>query len=290
MNSWYFVDKILAKDIALKRSPECKVAQILYIPKNLNNIDISNLPENYLFKANHGSGSVVKITDGRIVSESRNVSKKIDNSNGGEVTISWFAKRAKRWTSRIYDWGRQKQYIPIVPRVFFEEYLEDFKEFRCFCFDGKVRFIMIDTVDSGSIKSTLYDRDWKRINATWQDPAGLDVPKPKNLAKIISIVDKLAADIDFVRVDTFVKGADVYFSEFTFTPNGGEGSIKPHEIDMLFSSFWTYDMSEQYELKIPSGIKKLSNKSKMYLAFNIHAKVLTRGAKHFLRKSTNFVE
>ena len=275
MNSWYFADKILAKDIARQRAPECKVARILQIPK-LQDIDINTLPKSYVFKANHGSGSYIKVNDGRNV------------KTGEKVTNSMLINEGKQWLSRIFHWGKEKQYIPIVPRVFFEEYLIGFQEFRCFCFDGAARFIMVDSARSGEIKSSIYDRGWNRIHAQWRDPAGSDIAKPKNLRKLINTVDKLAADIDFVRIDVYAKENDIYFGEFTFTPNSGRGSINPPEYDKLWGSYWTSNMAERLELKIPKGVKKISMSSRLYMKTYMNASLLFRGGIYALKKYGNF--
>ena len=274
MNSWYFADKILAKDIARQRAPECKTARILQIPEKLQDIDIRTLPKDYVFKANHGSGWYIKVKDGRNV------------STGENVTNSILIEAAKDWLSRICSWGNEKQYIPITPRIFFEEYLGEIQEVRCFCFDGAVKFIMVDIALSGAIKSTIYDRNWKRIHAQWRDPRGSDIAKPKNLPKLIRIADELAAGIDFVRIDMYIKGNDVYFGEFTFTPNGGQGSITPLEFDRLWGSYWTHDMAKELELKIPTGVKKISS-SRLYMNVHMNASVLVRGVKYALRKCRN---
>ncbi len=270
-NSWIFADKILAKDIALQRAPGCKVNKIIYMPKNLDDIDISKLPENYIFKANHGSGWLVKVKDGK------------DVHTGEKITNELLIRYAKNWLGKIYGHGHEKQYLLIEPQVFFEEYLEEFSEFRFFCFDGKVRFIMIDTETPEGTKSTIYDVDWNRIKAHWRDPEGAEVKKPKNLAKFIHIVEKLALDIDFIRIDMYVKGNDIYFGEFTFTPNAGGARINPPEFDMLWGNFWTHDMSDIKELKVPHGAGHLSISSKIHASTRMKSRIFA----HKIKKALN---
>lgn len=273
MNSWHFVDKISAKDIAKKRAPECKVAKILNIPKSIENI--KSLPKDYVFKANHGSKWVIKVKNGKNV------------ATGEPMTDQILKEKSKDWLSRICGWGNEKQYIPITPKVFFEEFLNDITEFRCFCFEGKLKLIMVDVENNGKVKSTLYDRDWKRVHAHWRDPEGSDIKKPKNLPKIIRVVERLAKDIDFIRIDIYLKGDDIYFGEFTFTPNGGSVPIHPQRFDKLFGSYWTRDMAENEELKVPTGTKRLTKGSTLYIDICISIELLFKKVR---RKITRAVQ
>jgi hypothetical protein len=250
-NSWLFADKILAKDIALQRAPECKVNKIIYVSNKPEDIDIAKLPKDYIFKANHGSGWLLKIRDG------------LNVRTGEKVTNEILRDYAKKWTGQMYRHGTERQYSLIEPRVFFEEYLEDFMEFRLFCFNGKVKFFMIDVSDSDGTRTTIYDTGWNRIHAHWLDPEGTEISEPNNFSKIINITEKLATDIDFIRIDIFLKGKDVYFGEFTFTPNAGRSTIKPAKFDMIWGAYWTHDMSNKAKLQVPQGFKEVSFSSKI---------------------------
>jgi len=267
MNSWHLVDKIEAKKIAKHKAPECKVAKIISIPKSVEDINIKKLPKSYLFKANHGSKWIIKVKDGRNVATNE------------KVTNDTLIKAAKDWKSRVCSWGKEKQYIPITPKVFFEEFLDNIEEVRCFCFEGKVRLIMIDVESHGQIKSTLYDRDWKKIHAHWRDPEGDDIKKPKNLSKIIRVVERLAQDIDFVRIDVYLKGNDIYFGEFTFTPNGGSVDIHPQKFDKELGSYWVQDMTRYHKLNIPVGIARIGNLSRLCMSIYMYINVIYRKIK-----------
>jgi hypothetical protein len=271
-NSWLFADKILAKDIVLQRAPECKVNKIIYIPKKPEDIDIDTLPKDYIFKANHGSGWVIKVKDDK------------NAKTGDDMTNEILIMQAKKWLSLMYGHGNEKQYSLIEPKVFFEEYLEDFLECRFFCFDGKVKFVMIDVHESDGDKSTIYDIGWNRIRVHWRDPEGDDIPKPKNFDKVVHIIEKLASDLDFIRIDVLIKGRDIYFGEFTFTPNAGSSAIHPPEYDMIWGGYWTHDMADKKELKIPNGAGDLGFGSKIHSKTRLHGKILSYKIKKKLRK------
>jgi len=277
MNSWHLVDKIEAKKIARHKAPECKVAKIIHIPKRLEDIDIKKLPKNYLFKANHGSKWIIKVKDGH------------NTATNELITNDTLIKAAKDWKSRVCSWGREKQYIPIKPQVFFEEFLDNIQEVRCFCFEGKIRLIMIDVENHGKVRSTLYNRDWKRIHAHWRDPEGEDIKRPKNLSKIIRAVEKLAVDIDFVRIDVYLKGNDIYFGEFTFTPNGGSVDIHPHKFDKELGDYWIKDMTKYSRLKIPVGLMRAGKLSASCMNIYMYINVIYRKIRRRIFKMYNDV-
>ena len=258
--SWVFADKILAKEIAIKRAPECKTSKIIHIPSRLEDINIQELPESYVFKANHGSGWVKRVKNGRNI------------VNGEKISDDYLISHARRWLDRIYGNYGERQYLLIKPQVFFEEYLEDFLEFRFFCFHGKVKFIMVDSETERGKRSSIYDTNWNRIPARWFDPEGNDVEKPEDLSRFIDIVEKLATQIDFIRIDTYIKGNALYFGEFTFTPNAGKAKIFPQEYDELWGSYWTYDMSDGNGLQVPAGINDPSPTSRLHAKTAITAR------------------
>ncbi len=57
------------------------------------------------------------------------------------------------------------------------------------------------------------------------------VPKPKNLAKMVELVEKLAAPFPYVRVDLYNVDGKIYFGELTFTPNAGLDIHSPEGYD-----------------------------------------------------------
>lgn len=271
-NSWIFADKIIAKEIALQRAPECKVNKIIYIPNKPEDIDINKLPKDYVFKANHGSGWIIRVKDGK------------NARTGDMITNEMLIVQAKKWLSQIYSHGKEKQYALIEPKVFFEEYLEDFQEMRFFCFHGEIRFIMVDVHSHDGTKSTTYDTEWNRIHVHWADPEGDNISKPKMLDKIIKIIERLAKDMDFVRIDAYIKENDIYFGEFTFTPNAGNCKISPAEYDMIWGQYWTHDMAGKKGLIVPHGTSNLSITSMLDSKARTYSRIFTYKIKKKLRR------
>lgn len=53
--------------------------------------------------------------------------------------------------------------------------------------------------------------------------------KPKNFEKMLDLVEKLSANIPFVRVDLYNSNGKIFFGEITFFPAAGMGKFEPEE-------------------------------------------------------------
>lgn len=66
-----------------------------------------------------------------------------------------------------------------------------------------------------------YSLDWQPLMSYWKNLKYSHViNKPDNLNKMIDIAEKLAEDIDLVRVDLYSNGDKIWFGEMTLTPSG----------------------------------------------------------------------
>jgi hypothetical protein len=55
---------------------------------------------------------------------------------------------------------------------------------------------------------------------------------------MIVIAERLADEIDFVRVDLYNIGERIAFGEMTVYPNSGLGEFDPPELDEKLGAFW----------------------------------------------------
>ena len=56
--------------------------------------------------------------------------------------------------------------------------------------------------------------------------------KPENFGEMAALAEKLSAPFPFVRIDLYDVDGEIYFSEFTFVPTGGNMKLKPeHYLD-----------------------------------------------------------
>lgn len=197
---------------------------LLYNTKNPEDIRPENLPNtNFIIKANHNSSGGIIVRD--------------------KSSVDWpmIRKKLRRLLKENFFYStREWQYKNIEPQIIVEELLtyEDGSipdDYKFHCFNGKLAFVMID-FDRHTDKRTrnLYDADWNLIPCNWGRPYGKDLEKPKNLEEMIMVVEKLAQDFIYVRVDLYLVQGSIYFGELTFHHNSGHQKFIQEEWDYKF--------------------------------------------------------
>ena len=169
------------------------------------------------------------------------------DSSGGIIVrskqeINWKKLRRtmkKRLRNNYYYVNGEWQYKNIIPCILAEELLTDDNgeipvDFKFFCFNGKVEFIQLDLDRESGHKRNMYDAEWNLLPFEYAYPNGRHFPKPVLLDEMIDLVNKIAVDFAFVRVDLYNIGGKIYFGEITFHPESGIGKFSPESWDHKF--------------------------------------------------------
>jgi hypothetical protein len=190
-------------------------------------IDFEELPQRFVVKASHGSGWVRMVWD----------KSKLDRLELIETCKRWLA-------SNYYDLRRERAYKHLCPHIMIEEFLDDGSggppnDYKFFVFRGEIALIHIVGGRFGTRRQSYYD-------STWHD-TGLKIecqrfehalPKPKNFDSMLRIARRLGNDIDFVRVDLYDIGTQVFFGEMTSTPGCGLSVFEPRSMDEQLGQKW----------------------------------------------------
>ena len=80
--------------------------------------------------------------------------------------------KLNKYLSRNYFWsGREWPYKNVKPRILAEKYMVDesnieLKDYKFFCFDGKVKamFIATERQSGKEVKFNFFDRDFNNLN------------------------------------------------------------------------------------------------------------------------------
>jgi len=181
-----------------------KVATVIKILKDIDDIDEKDINDNYIIKSSHASGWNID-------------TKYIKNINIIKLYLNFWNKTYK------VDNLNEPQYQFIKPRFFIEHKIHDKYSkdingnalvYMVRCLNGKPFSIRVKDYMN---KSSSYDTDWNII-----DINELNIDKPKNLNMLLKYASILSIPFEFVRVDFYIdKNDDVYLSEYTFTPSGG---------------------------------------------------------------------
>lgn len=186
---------------------------------SFDEIDFDALPEKFVLKTTNGGGGNQVI---------RCLCKSAINKEEARRKLCLGTSGKK-----VYAWAREYPYYGIEPRIIAEMLLDDpsgdLKDYKFFCFNGKVRFLKIDSERFKDHHVTYLFPNWERTPFSEASfPATRTIPyKPVNLNKMIEIAEKLSRGIPFVRVDLYNINGKIYFSELTFFPNAGYDGFSP---------------------------------------------------------------
>lgn len=195
------------------------ILPILYgVWDDARSIDFSVLPDKFVLKCNHDSGSC------HIINKQRGCHK--------EQIITFFNQRLK------YRFGYnhcEPHYNKIKPLIIAEEFLEskedDFSasivDYKIWCFDGKPYCIWtLYNRDQNGIDSKLFDLNWENhpehlvFTSYYRNGKGY-VPKPSLLDEMLTIASVLTKGLPQVRIDFYIINNKIYFGEYTLTSHFG---------------------------------------------------------------------
>ena len=111
---------------------------------------------------------------------------------------------------------------------------DELKDYKFFCFNGKVRFLKVDFGRFVEHHANYYSPEGELLEFGEQglepDPNHIEM-MPENLNKMISIAENLSEGFKFLRVDLYNVKGKIYFGELTFYPASGMGAFVPEEWD-----------------------------------------------------------
>lgn len=204
-------DKYLVREWVAERIGEEFLVPIYGVWNNFNDITFEKLPKQFVLKANHGCGWNLIVTD----------KDQLNYSDAKKKFDTWLN------TNFAFKYGLELQYRDIEPKIIAEKYLEnsngDLYDYKFWCFNGKVEYIMVITERRKGPKMAFFNRNWDRLNMSYNFEINQNkIPKPQNLKKMIKLAEKLGEGFPHVRVDFYCPSdGKIYFGEMTFTSASG---------------------------------------------------------------------
>lgn len=221
------VDKIEVKKIVSDRIGSQYVIPTISIFNNLEEIDWDNLPNQFVLKASNDSGGVIVCKD--------------KNRLNVPAAMLKLKKDGNRDYSQI---NKEYPYKNVPHRYLAEAYMEDesgveLKDYKFFCFDGKVKFLFVATGrQQGDTRFDFFDTDFNHLHIINGHPnADIEPARPANFEKMIEIAERLSEGIRHVRVDLYNINGAIYFGEMTFFHWSGIVPFEPSEWDRKFGEY-----------------------------------------------------
>ena len=206
----------------------------------------SALPRQFALKASHASGGVILVGDH--VAPTRRLPEPRDDWDRWMVhpdSLDWDLMRAhcRCWLARRYKPYKQWASRSIPARILVEELLlvdgSVPADVKFFVFGGRAGLILVDQDGFGDHKRNLYTPSWEPFNdVRYGYPLGPAVPRPGKLEEMVAVAERLAQEVDFVRVDLYELGDRVVFGELTIYPMDGVGPFEPAEFDAKLGALW----------------------------------------------------
>ena len=203
-------DKYLVRNYIKEKGYENLLPKLYKVYKNVNEINIEELPDKFVLKANNGCGNVCICTN----KKEFDVKKAKEHLN--YAIKNNFAKE-----------NLEYHYKNIKPCIICEEYIEDKNrinpiDYKIYCFYGKPECILVCSNREIKLNLDYYDINWNYLEyAKKQYRSKETLEKPKKLSEMLKIARKLSEDFKFVRVDLYNIDEKIYFGELTFTPAAG---------------------------------------------------------------------
>lgn len=212
-------DKYGAREFVKNIIGEQYLVPIYGVWDDVKQIPFEELPEEFVLKCTHDSGSVIVCRN-----------KKELNI---EETKKFLSSRLKK---NSFWYGREWPYKNIKPQVIAEKLLkvdkyENLPVFKIFCFDGNPKIIQQLLNDKQANETVDYfDIDWNRLNMIQRFPNSVQpIEKPARLDEMLDIARKLSKGIPFVRIDLYEVKEKIIFSECTFYTDAGYSVFEPEE-------------------------------------------------------------
>ncbi len=234
-------DKYRSREFVVERlgkeAGEKILVPLLFVTEDPEEIPFDDLPEEYIIKPNHGSGWHIIVEKGNPARPKEIVSK------------------CRKWLRKTY--GRRRMewaYSEIKPLIQIEMLLKDSKgkiptDWKFEIFNGRVGIVYLLHDRFGTPSEAIYDRDFNRLWVCTFQKDALDTERPEAFEEIVDIVEELASDIDFLRVDLYNVDGRIFFGEFTLYPASGLYRYEPVSFDLDKGEKWRLDKTNARQFK-----------------------------------------
>lgn len=232
------VDKYAVKSWVAEKIGDSYVIPTLGVWNKFEDIDFEKLPNKFVLKCTHDSGSLVVCKD--------------KSSFNRELAGKKLNDRLKR--NFYYQW-REWPYKNVLPRIIAESYVEDpndaeLRDYKFYTFNGEPKYLLLASNRQSQDKPfciDFFDMDFNHLPLKdyYHPNNEYDVlHKPKNFDKMKELARILAKGIPHVRIDFYEANGKVLFGEMTFYDNSGFLPFKPEKYDKIWGDCLNLPSSE----------------------------------------------
>lgn len=217
-------DKLATKELA-ERYPSLRVPRTYWAGMDLSELLEVDLPDRWILKPNNASGLIIHGAgrpDRQVIGELE------------KLTEGWYPPQN---VTELCEWA----YTKCRPLLFVEECISEVPptDFKFWVFDGEPRIVQVDVDRFTAHHMSFYAPDWTYLPAHSRFPPGQPMARPLHLDRMFEAARLLARDFDFLRVDLYDVGGEVWFGELTPYPGSGLMKITPARYDRVWGDLWS---------------------------------------------------
>ena len=224
-------DKYRVREYVKEKIGEEYLIPLYLVTDKLTEEQWDKLPNSFVAKANHDSGTV-KIVKCKNKVDKKKVIKELNMSLKSDYGII----------------SMEKYYGDIPRKIIIEEYLgdniQDYKFHHFSINEDDKMFLQIDGDRFIGHKRSIYDENLEKLPLKFVSKYPKlemnmkELINKEKLEKMKEIVKKLGEDFNYSRIDLYLINEKIYFGEITFCAESGFGDFEPVEWDYKFGSYW----------------------------------------------------
>jgi hypothetical protein len=181
------------------------------------------LPARWVIKPNHRSGLVLL--------------------GGGAPDIPELRAQTRGWLHEV-NWSLLGEwaYRDAQRAILVEEWIGAAEatptDYKVFVFHGEPRIVQVDENRHADLKRRFYTADWTPLPTISGSPPAPAREAPPELGSLLAIAARLGRAFDYMRVDLYIAGSEIWFGELTPYPGGGLVPFRPADLDVTMGGWW----------------------------------------------------
>lgn len=239
-----WADKLSVRDWAGKRFSDLKFPSLLWVGKDVGQINFEDLPEQFVLKTNHASGAIILVTTRADkaapmlnVFQGSNARfqpivvhpEKFDAALARKTLASWLSRDYSYRIGNLPEWC----YRNIDRFAYAEEFLQNggqpAADIKIMTANGQVVYCAHHTERYYIHEQNFFDTSWNPLEIRAADAVRSEqVPeRPAHLERMIEISLEIASLSKIARVDFYEVEGQLYLGEITNYPMNGTLSYEP---------------------------------------------------------------
>ena len=223
------VDKYAVKKYVAEKIGEEYIIPTLGVWDDPDEINFDALPNQFVLKCNHNSGTGMCICRDKSKLDIEKVK----------------AELRKGLKEDYYLHGREWPYKDVPRKIICEEFLENndktpMVDYKFYCYGGKPVYFMYSVGEAtGNVRNHKFNMDLESIDYLFKKNEALhldEIKLPNNINEMINIVKILSKGHEHIRIDLYNINGSIKFGELTFFSNSGFINIYSKEFENELSN------------------------------------------------------